>query len=59
VIQCLSLKEYFKADLPKAKRDEQILKALKDGFTGSEVARYLELSPSWISKIVKKSKVKP
>ncbi len=58
VIQSLSLKEYFKADLPKAKRDEQILKALKDGFTGSEVARYLELSPSWISKIAKKSKVK-
>ncbi len=59
VIQSLSLKEYFKADLPKVKRDKQILKALKDGFTGSEVARYLGLSPSWISKIVKKSKAKP
>lgn len=58
MIQCLSLKEYFKADLTKAKRDEQILKALKDGFIGSIVARYLWLSPPWISKIIKKSNLR-
>ena len=58
-IQKLNLEEYFKDNLSKQQRNEQILKALKDGFTGSEVARYLGLSPSGISRIVKKSKIKP
>ena len=58
-IQKLNLEEYFEDNLSKKERNEQILKVLKDDFTGSEIARYLGLSPSGISRIVKKSKVKP
>jgi REP element-mobilizing transposase RayT/DNA-binding CsgD family transcriptional regulator len=59
VIQNLNLKDYFTEELSKSKRDEQILKAVKDGFSGSEVARFLGLSASGVSRILKKSKVKP
>ncbi len=59
IIQKLKLKKYFKEDLSKSQRDTQIQKATKDGFTQSEVARFLGLSSSGISRILKKSKVKP
>ncbi len=57
--QKLKLKDYFSKDQSKKERNEQILKAIKDGFTQSEVAKFLELSSSGISRILKKSKVKP
>ena len=59
IIQKLELKEYFPKELPKAKRDIQIQKAIKDGFTQSEVAKFLDLSVSGVSRIIKKSKFKP
>ncbi len=57
-IQKLELKDYFKKDLSKTKRDIQIQKATKDGFTQSEVARFLGLSVSGVSRILKKLRVK-
>ncbi len=59
IIQKLKLEEYFKGDLSKKQRDTQIQKATKDGFTQTEVAKFLGLSSSGVSRILKKSKVKP
>ncbi len=59
IIQKLKLEEYFKGDLSKNQRDTQIQKATKDGFTQSEIARFLNLSNSRISRILKKAKGKP
>ncbi len=55
----LKLEDYFSKDISKIERNEQILKATKDGFSQSEVAKFLGLSDSGVSRIVKKSKVKP
>ncbi len=59
IMQKLKLEEYFKEDLIKSKRNAQIQKAIKDGFTQTEVAKFLGLSSSGVSRILKKSKVKP
>lgn len=59
IIQKLKLEEYFKGCLSKKQRDVQIQKATKDGFTQTEVAKFLGLSSSGVSRILKKSKVKP
>ncbi|NOX16198.1 MAG: helix-turn-helix domain-containing protein [Epsilonproteobacteria bacterium] len=59
-MQKIELKEYFSKELSKAQRNIQITKAVKDGYTQSEIARFLGLSASGISRILKKkSKVKP
>ncbi len=57
--QKLNLKKYFQKDLPKYKRDEQILRAAKDGFAQSEIANFLKLSNSRVSRIVKRQKANP
>ncbi len=59
IMQKLKLKDYFTKDLSKCQRDAQIQKATKDGFTQSEVAKFLGLSSSGISRILKKLKLKP
>ena len=59
VTQKLKLKDYFKDDMSKSERNEAILKAVKDGFAQSEVAKHLNLTDAAVSKIVKKLKVKP
>ena len=45
--------------MSKSERNEAILKAVKDGFAQSEVAKHLNLTDAAVSKIVKKLKVKP
>ncbi len=55
----LNLKDYFQKDISKEQRNIQVQKATKDGFTQSEIAKFLGLSDSGISMILKKSKVKP
>jgi DNA-directed RNA polymerase specialized sigma subunit len=59
IVQKLKLKDYFSQDQSKKERNDQILKATKDGFTQSEIAKFLGLSDSGISRILKKSKIKP
>ncbi len=59
VAQQLNLKDYFQKNMPKYKRNKQILKAVKDGFSQSEIAKFLSLSDSGVSRIVRKSKIKP
>jgi REP element-mobilizing transposase RayT len=50
-----SLHEYFDIDLKNKKvRNEQIRKALKDGYKQSECAKYLGLSAGAVSQIAKK-----
>ena len=53
------LKEFFQKDMTKSKRNENIIKAYKECFTQSEIAKYLNLSISTVSKIIKNSKFKP
>ncbi|NPA73819.1 MAG: transposase [Epsilonproteobacteria bacterium] len=53
------LKEFFQKDMTKSKRNENIIKAYKECFTQSEIAKYLKLSISTVSKIIKNSKFKP
>ena len=57
--QKLKLKDYFQKDISKEQRNIQIQKATKDGFTQSEIAKFLGLSDSGVSRILKKSKLKP
>ena len=57
--QKLNLKDYFQKDISKEQRNIQIQKATKDGFTQSEIAKFLGLSDYGISRILKKSKLKP
>ena len=57
--QRLKLKDYFKKEMTQKDRNEQILKANKDGFMQSEIAKFLGLSVSGVSRILKKSKVLP
>jgi REP element-mobilizing transposase RayT len=45
--------EYFTGDLDKNERNKQILQAYKDNFSQSEIAKFLDLSISTISKIIK------
>lgn len=52
------LEEYFEEYKSKEERNKAIMKALKDGFMQSEIAKYLDLSDAGVSKIVKKLKVK-
>jgi REP element-mobilizing transposase RayT len=54
----LKLEDYFKKEMTKFDRNEAILKAWKDGFMQSEIAKFLELSDAGVSKILKKLKVK-
>jgi REP element-mobilizing transposase RayT len=56
--QRLKLEDYFKKEMSKLDRNEAILKAWKDGFMQSEIAKFLELSDAGVSKILKKLKVK-
>ncbi len=44
--------------MTKLDRNKAILKAWKDGFMQSEIAKFLELSDAGVSKILKKLKVK-
>jgi hypothetical protein len=46
-----ALKEHFKDTKEIASRNSAILRALDDGYTQGEVARYLELSTAMISKV--------
>jgi REP element-mobilizing transposase RayT len=50
------LKNYFKEEMERKARDEQIVKANQDGFMQSEIADYLGLSISGISRIIKKKR---
>ena len=59
IMQKLELKDYFTKGLSKSQRNIMIEKATKDGFTQSEVARFLGLSVSGVSRVLKKSKLKP
>ena len=49
-----SLNEYFANFSDKKERNRAIKEALEDGYTQSEIAKYLKLSNSTISKIVSK-----
>ena len=49
-----SLKEHFANCSSKSLRNSAIKEALEDGYTQSEIAKYLKLSNSAVSKIVKK-----
>jgi REP element-mobilizing transposase RayT len=50
-----SLKEHFSKVTNKTDRNKKILEALDDGYTQIEIAKFLGLSRSLISKIVKKN----
>jgi len=48
-----TLEEYFKnTDLPKKERNKNIQLAVKDGYKQSEIAKYLQLSRTAVSKVV-------
>jgi len=49
-----SIKEHFNIDDIKNERDSAIVNAIDDGYTQASIAKYLGLSTSTISKIVKK-----
>ena len=53
----LDIKTYFKDDMTKQARNEAIMIAYHDGFTQSEIGRYLGLSCAGVGKIIKKLKV--
>ena len=59
VEQKLQIKDYFSKEMTKEQRNEAIQKAIEDGFTQSEVARFLGLTNAAVSKILKKLKVEP
>ena len=46
-----TLSEYFEESDTKVKRNASIRLALEDGYTQSEIAKYLKLSRSTVSKI--------
>ncbi len=48
------IKEHFANSSNKSSRNGAIKEALEDGYTQSEIAKYLKLSNSAVSKIVKK-----
>jgi len=47
-----TLKEHFINSNDKESRDYAILQAIEDGYRQADIARYLQLTPSMISKIV-------
>lgn len=49
-----SLEDHFEGCNTKIERDSTILNVIEDGYTQSDIARYLDLSSSSISKIVNK-----
>ena len=51
-----TLKEHFIDTDTKTSRDRAVLKAIEDGYKQADVARYLELTPSLISKIIASQK---
>ena len=57
--QKIQIEDYFSKEMTKEKRNEAIQKAIEDGFTQGEVARFLGLTNAAVSKIMKKLKVKP
>ena len=48
-----ALKEHFKKSETKTKRNSAIMQAIDDGYTQAEIAKYLNLSRSAISKVAK------
>ena len=54
VEQKLKLEDYFHDEMSKVDRNDTILKAYKDGFMQSEIARFLKLTGAGVSKILKK-----
>ena len=52
--KCKSLNEHFKDIKNKEERNTAILEALKDGYKQAEVAKFLKLTPTAISKIKRK-----
>ena len=50
-----SLQEYFNKSKSKQQRNDSILRAVEDGYMQSEIAKYLKLSSSAISKIILES----
>ncbi len=59
VQQKLKIEQYFLENMNKPQRNQVILRAIQDGFTQSEVAKFLYLSNAAVSKILKKLKVEP
>ncbi len=59
VKQELKLEDYFRDKMLKVDRNDAILKAHKDGFMQSEIAKYLKLTGAGVSKILKKLRVEP
>ncbi len=57
--QKLDIKDYFQKEMSKEDRNTQILKSSKDGFSGSEIAKFLGLSDSAISRIIKNQNSNP
>ena len=50
-----SLNEHFKDTKSKQERNSAILEALNDGYAQIEIAKYLGVSRSLVSKIIKES----
>jgi predicted XRE-type DNA-binding protein len=50
-----SLEEHFTEVKTKKERNEKVVEALEDGYTQIEVANYLNVSRSLVSKIVRES----
>jgi len=53
VAKSKELSEYFTNKKDKIERNSAIIQAIEDGYTQAEVARYIDLSRSALSKIVK------
>ncbi len=47
-----TLKEHFYHSHDKVSRDNAVMQAIEDGYSQADIARYLSLTPSMISKIV-------
>jgi len=52
----IELKEHFKKCENKKERNKKILVAFKDGYTQSEIARFLKITGAGVSYIVKNFK---
>jgi len=53
VARTKELDSYFSEEKDKIKRNTAIIQAIEDGYTQAEVGKYLGLSRSAVSKIVK------
>jgi len=49
------LEEHFADSTEIASRNSTIIKALNDGYTQGEIARYLDLSTAMVSKVFRAS----